>query len=316
MLYNQLGKSGIKVSELSFGSYLTFSEKLDLSNVKSCMRIAFDNGINSFDTAESYNEGIAEVLMGRAAKHFRREDIIISTKIFFGEHINTGPNDTGLSRKHLVEGIKNSLKRLDMDYVDILYCHRSDPNTPIEETIIAMDYIIRSGLAFYWGTSEWSSNELEEAFLLCNKYNCIPPITEQPHYNILNRNRVENEYNILFKKYNLGLITCAPLSYGILTGKYNKGIPDGSRFQRHNWTKKLLTENTLKKVRNIKQIAKEINCSLSQFSLAWCLKNHQVNSIIIGASSIEQLKENIYSIEVKKKLTKDILNKVDNLLLD
>jgi len=317
MEYRKVGKWGLKVSELSLGSWLTFGNQLDVDSAKEAMKEAFKQGINFFDTAEAYASGMAEFIMGQVLKEFRRTDIVVSTKIFWG---GNGPNDRGLSRKHLLEGTWNSLRRLQLDYVDLIYCHRPDPETPIEETVLAMDYIVRNGLALYWGTSEWSADQLEAAHKACKELNCVPPIVEQPLYNMLSRERVEKEYLPIYEKYGMGLTTFSPLASGILTGKYNNGIPENSRLARFPWLKKnleergLLSNETLGKVREIGKIAKEFSVKLSQLALAWCLKNPRVSSVILGVSNSEQLKENLKAIEVKEKLTEDIMEKIKKIL--
>ena len=317
MEYRKVGKWGLKVSELSLGSWLTFGNQLDIDSAKEAMKEAFKQGINFFDTAEAYASGMAEFIMGQVLKEFRRTDIVVSTKIFWG---GNGPNDRGLSRKHLLEGTWNSLRRLQLDYVDLIYCHRPDPETPIEETVLAMDYIVRNGLALYWGTSEWSADQLEAAHKACKELNCVPPIVEQPLYNMLSRERVEKEYLPIYEKYGMGLTTFSPLASGILTGKYNSGIPENSRLARFPWLRKnleergLLSNETLGKVREIGKIAKEFSVKLSQLALAWCLKNPRVSSVILGVSNSEQLKENLKAIEVKEKLTEDIMEKIKKIL--
>jgi len=317
MEYRKLGKWGLKVSELSLGSWLTFGNQLDVDSAKEAMKEAFKQGINFFDTAEAYASGMAEFIMGQVLKEFRRTDIVVSTKIFWG---GNGPNDRGLSRKHLLEGTWNSLRRLQLDYVDLIYCHRPDPETPIEETVLAMDYIVRNGLALYWGTSEWSADQLEAAHKACKELNCVPPIVEQPLYNMLSRERVEKEYLPIYEKYGMGLTTFSPLASGILTGKYNSGIPENSRLARFPWLRKnleergLLSNETLGKVREIGKIAKEFGVKQSQLALAWCLKNPRVSSVILGVSNSEQLKENLKAIEVKEKLTEDIMEKIKKIL--
>ncbi|EKD69804.1 MAG: hypothetical protein ACD_46C00724G0002 [uncultured bacterium] len=311
MHYNNLGKAGIRISEIAFGSWITFGKQIGLNDVKTMMHAAFDRGINFFDNAESYAHGEAEILMGRAIKEFRREDLVISTKIFWG---GNGPNDTGLSRKHLLEGTKNSLHRLQLDYVDLLYCHRPDPNTPIEETVLAMDFLIRHGYAFYWGTSEWSADQIDEAFNAAEKLNCIKPTMEQPKYNLFFRDHLEKDYVKLFEKYGLGTTTWSPLASGILSGKYNHGIPNDSRLAKEAW---LVPDNfmqLLEKTKQLDTIAHELNCSLSQLAIAWCLKNPNVSSVITGATKLDQLIENLGAIEVKKKLTPDVMKKINKVI--
>ena len=249
--------------------------------------------------------------MGKALQDYRREDLVVSTKLFWG---GEGVNSSGLSRKHLIEGIKNSLERLNLDYVDLIYCHRPDPHTPIEETVRAMDWIIRQGYAFYWGTSEWSAAEIDKAYDIANHIHAIPPSMEQPQYNLFHRNRVENEYAPLYHKFGMGLTIWSPLAQGILTGKYNQGIPEGSRLALNPRMKVHLTEDKIEAVRSFSSVAKELNCTLSQLALAWCLKNPHVSSVIIGATKPEQIMENIGALEVKNRLTKDVLQWMDSIL--
>ena len=311
MKYKNLGRSGLKVSELSFGSWITFGGGLDNDGVKRCMKRAFDLGVNFFDNAEVYAKGESETLMGEAARSFRREDLVISTKIFWG---GNGPNDTGLSWKHLVEGTRNSLRRMKLSYVDILFCHRPDPTTPIEETVRAMDHIIKSGYAFYWGTSEWSAAQLQAAFDAADRYNCIPPTAEQPQYNMFYRGRVEREYDPLYKKYGLGLTTWSPLCSGILSGKYNDGIPKGSRLDKNDWLQKELTPSRSAQVKKLAEIAKELDCSLSQLAIAWCLKNPHVSTVILGASNESQIEENVRAADIKDRLTDTVMRSIDKIV--
>lgn len=307
MQYNKLGKAGIRLSEISFGSWITFGKQIGLSEVTNLMHIAFDQGINFFDNAEAYAHGDAEILMGKALKEFRREDVVISTKIFWG---GNGPNDTGLSRKHLLEGTKNSLRRLQLEYVDLLFCHRPDPNTPIEETVLAMDYLIRNGYALYWGTSEWSEEQIKVAYETAANLNCIPPSMEQPKYNLFFRDHLEKEYLPLFKEYGLGTTTWSPLASGILSGKYNQGIPSQSRLAKEHW---LVPDNfmqLIEKTKKLSAIAENLGCTLAQLAIAWCLKNPNVSSVITGATKKEQLMENLGALLVKPKLTAEVMKKI------
>ena len=320
MEYRKVGKWGLKVSELGLGTWLTFGGQLDLNDSKKVVREAIENGINFIDTAEAYQSGMAELVLGQILPDFRREDLVITTKIFWG---GNGPNKIGLSRKHLLEGTWNSLKRLQLDYVDILYAHRPDPEVPMEEIVFAMDYIIRNGLALYWGTSEWSAEQLEEAHEVCGKINCTPPIVEQPQYNMLKRDRVEVEYAPIYEKYGMGLTVWSPLDAGILTGKYNEGIPKGSRldiFKNNDGLKGNISEaggineRILGKVRRLTKLAEGLNVKMAQLALAWCLKNPNVSSIILGIRKTEQLIENIESIKVKEKLTDDVMKEINSIL--
>ncbi|MFN4199904.1 aldo/keto reductase [Fervidobacterium riparium] len=316
MEYRKVGKWGVKISEVSLGSWLTFGNQLDLKATKDVVRYAVENGINFIDTAEAYANGIAESMLGVILKEYRREDLVISTKIFWG---GEGPNDKGLSRKHLLEGTWNSLKRLQLDYVDILYCHRPDPEVPMEEVVWTMDQILRSGLAFYWGTSEWSAEEIEKAHQVAKELNCIPPVVEQPQYNLIFKARVEKEYAPLYEKYGMGTTIWSPLASGVLSGKYLEGIPQGSRLDKWPWLRKTMEERgifgeeTMNKLKRIKQIADDLGVTMSQLSIAWCLKNPHVSSVILGVSSLEQLKENIKAVEVKEKITEEIYQELNNI---
>ena len=317
MEYRKVGKSGLLVSELSLGSWLTFGAQLDIDNAREAMREAYRAGINFFDTAEAYASGMAESMMGEILKEFKREEVVVSTKIFWG---GNKPNQKGLSRKHLLEGTWNSLKRLQLNYVDILFAHRPDPEVPMEEIVLGMDYIVRNGLAFYWGTSEWSSKELEEAHKVADRLNAIHPVVEQPQYNMFVRERVESEYRPIYEKYGLGLTVWSPLASGLLTGKYNKGIPEDSRLAKFPGLKKHLEENklfsseNLKKVERLAAVAKKLDTELAQLALAWILKNENVSSIILGVSKVQQLRDNLKALDVKDKLTEEIAKEIYSII--
>ncbi|HNQ71334.1 MULTISPECIES: aldo/keto reductase [Mesotoga] len=317
MEYRKVGKSGLLVSELSLGSWLTFGAQLDIDNAREAMREAYRAGINFFDTAEAYASGMAESMMGEILKEFKREEVVVSTKIFWG---GNKPNQKGLSRKHLLEGTWNSLKRLQLNYVDILFAHRPDPEVPMEEIVLGMDYIVRNGLAFYWGTSEWSSKELEEAHKVADRLNAIHPVVEQPQYNMFVRERVESEYRPIYEKYGLGLTVWSPLASGLLTGKYNKGIPEDSRLAKFPGLKKHLEENklfsseNLKKVERLAAVAKKLDTELAQLALAWILKNENVSSIILGVSKVQQLRDNLKALDVKDKLTEEIVKEINSII--
>ncbi|HOZ98897.1 aldo/keto reductase [Mesotoga prima] len=317
MEYRKVGKSGLLVSELSLGSWLTFGAQLDIDNAREAMREAYRAGINFFDTAEAYASGMAESMMGEILKEFKREEVVVSTKIFWG---GNKPNQKGLSRKHLLEGTWNSLKRLQLNYVDILFAHRPDPEVPMEEIVLGMDYIVRNGLAFYWGTSEWSSKELEEAHKVADRLNAIHPVVEQPQYNMFVRERVESEYRPIYEKYGLGLTVWSPLASGLLTGKYNKGIPEDSRLAKFPGLKKHLEENklfsseNLKKVERLAAVAKKLDTELAQLALAWILKNENVSSIILGVSKVQQLRDNLKALDVKDKLTEEIAKEINSII--
>ena len=310
MQYNKLGRSGIKISELSYGSWITFGKQIGLSEIKELIYTAFDHGVNFFDNAEAYAQGESETLMGQAIKSFRREDLVISTKIFWG---GKGPNDTGLSRKHLLEGAKNSLKRLQLDNVDLLFCHRPDPTTPMDEIVLAMDYLIRSGFAFYWGTSEWPADQIEFAFKTAEELGCIKPTMEQPKYNIFYRDHLEKDYLKLFKKYGLGTTIWSPLASGILSGKYENGIPPHSRFAQEKWLIPDDFATMVSKTKTLRDIAQSLHCTLSQLAIAWCLKNKNVSTVITGASKKEQLLDNLMAIDVKPRLTDEVMKQIDQI---
>lgn len=311
MHYRHLGKSGLKVSELSFGSWITFGTNLDTEGVKQCIKVAYDHGVNFFDNAEAYANGTSEFLMGEALKSYRREDLVISTKIFWG---GRGVNENGLSWKHLVEGTKRSLKRMQLDYVDLLFCHRPDPLTPIEETVRAIDVLVKQGLVFYWGTSEWKASEIEAAFEIAYGIDAVPPTMEQPEYNLFKRERVENEYKMLYQKFGMGTTIWSPLDSGILTGKYNKGIPDHSRLDLHPELRGRLNDEKIHQVIALEKVAKELGCTLPQLAIAWCLKNEHVSTVITGASSPRQVEENMHAIQVKHQLTPAVMSAIDAIV--
>lgn len=314
MKTRRLGKAGLEVSELSYGSWVTFGNQLDVEGSKKLIRQAFDAGVNFFDNAEGYASGMSESLMGLALKSYRREDLVVSTKIFWG---GPGPNQMGLSRKHLLEGTRNSLKRLQLDYVDLLFCHRPDPNTPIEETVLAMDYLVRSGQTLYWGTSEWSAEQITQAIEFARSYHAIAPVMEQPQYNLLVRDRFEKEYKPVFDKYGYGTTIWSPLASGLLSGKYNKGIPEGSRLSREAWLKKefeknkRLTPETFAQIDALAKIAHGLGATVSQLAIAWTLKNPNVSTTILGASSAEQLAENLKAADLVEKLDDGVIKAIE-----
>jgi len=313
------------VSSLSLGSWINFKKETDEDIVFQLVKTAIDAGVNFFDTAESYAFGDAEVQLGKALKRggWRRSDLVISTKIFWGDRPNVPPNGRGLSYKHIVEGVDASLFRLQMDYVDLLFCHRPDLDTPIEETVRAMTNIINRGKAFYWGTSEWTAAQITEAYSVARQFCLIPPSMEQPQYNMLARDRVETEYALLYSpaSVGLGLTIWSPLAYGILTGKYNEGIPEGSRLtsnffkdSRDNLSK----DEGQKKIAKVKALAAlaqgSLGCTLAQLAIAWCLKNANVSSVILGATSVEQLQENLGAMAIVPKLVADVIAQIEEIL--
>ncbi|TPX63943.1 hypothetical protein SpCBS45565_g06284 [Spizellomyces sp. 'palustris'] len=324
MEYRFLGRSGLKVSVFSLGGWVTFGGQVGNDATFSCMKAAYDAGINFFDNAEVYAGGESERAMGLAIKHFgwKRSDLVISTKIYWG---GKGPNDSGLSRKHIVEGTKAALERLQLDYVDLIFAHRPDNLTPMEEIVRAFNWVIEKGYAFYWGTSEWSAEQISDAHRIAEKLGLIGPLMEQPQYNMFHRERFEVEYAPLYKKHGLGTTIWSPLASGVLTGKYNSGVvPDGSRFalkdnavcQRIRASALDCEEGRAKiaKVQRLEPIAKKLDCTLAQLALAWCAKNPNVSTVITGASRPEQVVENVKALEVLPKLTPEILDEIEKIL--
>jgi voltage-dependent potassium channel beta subunit len=319
MKYRFLGKSGLRVSELSFGSWVTFGSQVDTDKAIELMTIAYDAGVNFFDNAEVYSAGESEKIMGEAIKKagWKQNDLVLSTKIFWG---GDGPNLTGLSRKHIIEGMDASLKRMGVEYVDLVFAHRPDILTPVEETVRAFNHLIDQGKAFYWGTSEWSAQQIMEAYAVARQEHLIPPLMEQPQYNMFHRDRVEAEYRHLYTEIGLGTTIWSPLASGLLSGKYNKGIPEDSRanLPGYEWLKNRFTseeaKDQIKKVIKLADVAKNLDCSTAQLSLAWCLLNPNVSTVITGASKPEQVKDNMKSIDVVEKLTPDVVEIIEGIL--
>jgi len=319
MEYRHLGKAGVKVSELSLGAWVTYGHQFGLKEAKTLMAAAFDAGVNFFDNAEAYANGQAELIMGKALKElgWARKDFLVSTKIFWG---GEGPNDRGLSYKHIIEGVNNALARLQLEYVDLVFAHRPDPDTPIEETVFAFNQVIREGKAFYWGTSEWSAAEIIRATDFARRNSLRPPSMEQPQYNLFHRRRFEEEYAILYKELGYGTTTFSPLYGGMLTGKYNQGeIPKGSRadLSDFEWMKKRVQdEKKLAVTRQLAQVADDLGVTMAQMSLAWVLKNPHVSTVITGASKLSQLEENLKATEIKEQLTDDVMERIDEIIKD
>lgn len=316
MNYRHLGKAGIKLSELSLGAWVTYGGQVGEEIAEKCMVAAYDAGVNFFDNAEAYASGNAEIVMGNVIKRlgWQRDDLVISTKVFWG---GKGPNKRGLSHKHIIEGVNNSLRRLQMDYVDLLFCHRPDPETPIEETVRAMDILVKQGKAFYWGTSEWSAADILRADGLARQYNLTPPSMEQPEYNMFHRQVFEVEYLPIFKELGYGTTIWSPLASGLLSGKYANGIPDGSRaaLPGYEWLlEEQLTPERIEATRNLAPIAADLGCTMAQLALAWCLKNPNVSTVITGASRPEQVRENMKAIDIVQKLTPDVMERIDQIL--
>jgi voltage-dependent potassium channel beta subunit len=282
------------------------------------MKVAYEAGVNFFDNAEVYAGGKAEEVMGAALKKlgWRRSSYLVSTKFYWGLHEGVNERNT-LNRKRLLEGIDGSLRRLGLDYVDIVFCHRPDPETPIEETAHAMHNIIESGRAIYWGVSEWSADEIRAAWLICDRYGWHKPVTEQPQYNLFHRHRVEKEYARLYDEIGLGTTVWSPLASGLLTGKYNKGIPADSRgaLPGYEWLRHHLTDaQKLAKVEQLSGVARDLGCTLAQLAIAWCARNPHVSTVITGASRVEQVRENMKALEVMPKLTADVLKRIDDIM--
>ena len=318
MNYRSLGRSGLKVSELSFGSWVSFGLQMGEDPARECMAAAYAAGVNFFDNAEVYANGQSETVMGNVLKKlaWRRGSYLVSTKFFWG--LNDGPNEKNtLNRKRLLEGMDGSLKRLQLDYVDLVFCHRPDPTTPIEETVWAMHDIVSRGKAVYWGTSEWSAAEIMEAWQIADKHHLHKPVMEQPQYNMFNRQKIEHEYARLYRDIGLGTTIFSPLAAGLLTGKYNDGIPAGSRatLKEYEWLKPALTDpGRIDKARQLAPIAAELGISMAQMALAWCLKNPQVSSVITGASRVEQVHENMQALEAVDKLTPEVMARIEAVL--
>jgi voltage-dependent potassium channel beta subunit len=323
MQFRRLGPAGLKVSVFSLGGWLTYGGTQKGSVVKDCMQAAWDNGVNFFDTAEVYSNGECEIEMGQAFKELAwpRDEYVLSTKVFFG----TGrkePNTRGLSKKHIVEGLKSSLARLQTPYVDIVFAHRADPDVPMKEIVEAFTQAIHMNLAYYWGTSEWSAKQIEEATEIAEKYHLIAPIAEQPQYNAFHRERFESEYAPLYEKFQYGTTIWSPLASGILTGKYDKGIPEDSRFATNKQffgdsAKKLESEEgqvKLEKVRKLGKIAEKIGGTTTQLALAWAAKNPNVSTVILGATKPQQVHDNCKALQLLPKLSSEVMEEIEGVL--
>jgi voltage-dependent potassium channel beta subunit len=315
MHHRRLGKTGLKVSELSLGSWVTYGGQVGDEAAKSCMIAAYELGVNFFDGAEVYAKGEAERSMGRILKQlgWRRESLVLSTKIFWG---GEGPNDIGLSHKRVMEGVHAALKRWQVDYLDLVFCHRPDNSTPIEETVRAFDILIKQGKVFYWGTSEWPAEDIITAIKLAREHGLTPPVMEQPQYNLLVKDRFEKEYATLFADYGYGSTIWSPLASGILSGKYDAGIPPGSRLAQSNydWLKeKLLTPESIAQSKSLEGIARELGVTRSQLAIAWCLKNPNVSTVITGATRPEQVVENMKALAVVEKLSPELMVRLNAL---
>lgn len=321
MTYRRLGPSGLKISALSFGAWVTFGKQIDDGVAAQLLHTAYDAGVNFFDNAETYADGQAERVMGALLQQagWPRDSYLVSSKVFFGAE-RDGPNQIGLSRKHVVEACHAALRRLQVDYLDLYYCHRPDPETPVEETARAMHDLITQGKVLYWGTSEWSAAQLHEAFAVCARLQLHRPIVEQPQYNLFHRSRVEQEYAPFYQSPGLGTTIWSPLATGLLTGKYNEGVPPGSRLDTPGleWLRDRLTGDPsfarqIAAVRQLAVVAAGLGTSLPRLALAWCLKNPHVSSVILGASRPEQLAENFGALAVVPQLTPEVMRQIDAL---
>ena len=318
MKYRNLGRSGLQISELSFGSWITFGNQIDDSISRDLMVEAYDAGINFFDNAEVYADGRSEQVMGKIIKQlgWSRDSYILSSKVYFGAG-GKRPTQKGLNRKHIVEACNDALRRLQVEYLDLYFCHRPDKLTPIEETVFTMHNLIQQGKILYWGTSEWSGVEIMEAHRVAYANHLIGPVMEQPQYNMLHRDKVEVEYHSIYKTLGLGTTIWSPLASGILTGKYSKGISEDYRLNlgELSWLKeKNVVEDKLRKADRIVELAKELGCSSAQLSLAWCLKNPNVSSVILGASRLSQLRENLMCLDYVDLLSPEVLERIEGIL--
>ncbi len=320
MEYRRLGKSGLKVSTLSFGSWVTFAYQVDVRDAAEMLKVAYDGGVNFFDNAEAYAKGRAEVIMGKALKNlgWRRDSYCVSSKVMFGSVDDPAPTQRGLSAKHVFEACHQALERLQVDYLDLFFCHRPDPEVPIEETVRTMHNLIAQGKVLYWGTSEWPAEDIFEAHRIARENNLTPPTMEQPQYNMFERARFEKEYAPLYDGPGLGTTIWSPLYSGLLTGKYNDGIPDGSRLtvDNYKWLKDRVVgdDDKIVKVRQLSDLAAEIGTTTALMAIAWCAKNPNVSTVILGASKVEQLRENLRAMDVVELLTPDVMARIEGIL--
>lgn len=320
MEYRKMGKTGLQLSVLSYGSWVTFAKQIDDGISDRLMSIAYDNGINFFDNAEVYARGESEKMMGRVlkSKNWERSSYVVSSKVFFGWRGDANkPNQTGLSRKHIVEACDEALERLQVDYLDLYYCHRPDKNTPIEEVVWTMNQLINRGKILYWGTSEWSGPEIMEAHMVAKDLRLIGPAMEQPQYNLFERHKMEVDYYTIFKNIGMGTTIWSPLASGLLTGKYNDGIPENSRLglEGFEWLKdRTLSDARIQSVRDLDKVAKDLGTSLATLSIAWCIRNPNVTTAILGATKEAQLTENLKALDVMPMLTDEIMEQIDGIM--
>ncbi len=322
MEYRRLGNTGLKVSVLSFGSWVTFKNQADVDEAVEMMKAAYDAGVNFFDNAEAYAHGDSERIMGEALKKlgWSRDSYVVSSKVRWGAVANPKPTQFGLSRKHIYEACHQATERLQVDYLDLYFCHRPDPEVPMEEVVRSMTELIQQGKVFYWGTSEWSAQQIMEAHSVARQYNLIPPKMEQPQYNMFHRERFEVEYGRLYDAIGLGTTIWSPLSSGLLTGKYNDVIPEDTRLnlEGYEWLRKLFEtaewQERLGKVRELTTIAEELDTSMAKLAIAWCVKNPHVSTVITGASRVSQVEENMKAMDVVPQLTDDVMEKIEAIL--
>jgi voltage-dependent potassium channel beta subunit len=313
MNYRRMGNSGLKLSELSLGSWITFGDQIDEKVASDLIHAAYDYGVNYFDNADAYADGQAEIVMGKAIEDLPRESLVLSSKVYWPTM--EGVNGRGLSRKHIMESCHASLKRLGTDHLDLYFCHRYDDETPLEETVRAMDDLVRQGKVLYWGTSEWRAYQIERACAIANQWGLYPPSVEQPQYNMLKRSRVEDEIVPATDEIGYGIVTWSPLRFGILSGKYNEGIPKGTRLSRDpKWAEEIVTEKNIDKVRRLSEIARELGVTMAQLAIGWLLRLPQVTSVITGATRLAHLEDNLGAIEVVEKLTPEVLERIDKEL--
>ena len=313
MHYRRLGRSGLKVSEISLGSWITFGSQIDEQTASDLIHAAYEQGVNFFDNADMYANGKAEEVMGRAVHDLQRETLVLSSKVFWPT--TPGPNGRGLSRKHIMESVNTSLRRLGTDYIDLYFCHRFDPDTPLEEVVRSMDDLVHMGKILYWGTSEWEASQVAQAWGVARQLNLVPPSMEQPRYHLFHRRRVEIELAPLCKEIGIGLTTFSPLAYGLLSGKYNNGIPANSRAAAADmaWIRDSITPDKVAKVRQLTGLAQELGLTTAQLSIAWLLRRKEISSVITGASRVEQLDENLVAGEAEGKLTDDVLERIEKI---
>ncbi len=314
MHYRRLGRSGLKVSEISLGAWITFGNQIDEQRAIDLVHAAYDEGINFFDNADMYANGQAETVMGKAIHTLPREALVLSSKVFWPTM--PGPNGRGLSRKHITESVNASLRRLETDYLDLYYCHRFDPDTPVEEIVRTMNNLIQQGKVLYWGTSEWEGSQVMQAIGIARQYNLIPPLMEQPQYNLFHRQRVEVELAPIAREFGLGLTTYSPLFNGVLSGKYNESIPEGSRATLSDmaWLRDELTPERVAIVRELTELAQQIELTMAQLAIAWILRRKEVSSVITGATSLEQLDENVSASQYVDRLGDDMLERIEQII--